>query len=102
MASKFEHWSKAAWETLAEVHKDTATHTAMRTGTETSVSLLAAEVIHGIDGNEIAQFSSNPTDLTIERGDYITYDGRTWRVLEVFEQEDGLYQISAIRAQEVN
>lgn len=102
MASKHEYWATRAAEPLFTWHGDTGTHYAAKTAVSTSVTILSCEVYSGTDGNEYAKFVAREADLTIERADYLTYDGRKWRVMEAVIGEDGLFEIEALRAQEIS
>lgn len=102
MASKHEYWATRAGEPLFSWHGDTGSHYAMKTSTTTSVTILACEVYSGLDGQEYAKIVAREADVTIERGDYVTYDGRKWRVMEPVVAEDGFFEIEALRAQEVS
>jgi len=103
MVSKHEFWATRAGEPLFLWHGDIGTHIAMTTGVETSVTIMFAEMVVGLHGDESAQIVVQEVSAAIARGDYMK-DGasQTWRVLEVFTQEDGHFQLECTRAHEVN
>lgn len=101
MTSMFEYWATRAAEPLWSVHGDSATHKAATTGTETAITVLLGEFSES-EGLEHGQVVVREADITVVRGDYLTFDSRTWRVLEVVTEEDGLATCELIRATEVN
>jgi len=103
MVSKHEYWATQAGEPLFQWHGTTGTHTVMATGVETSVTIMFAEMVVGLHGDESAQIVVQESSVTIARGDYMKDEaGQTWRVLESFVQEDGHFQLECTRAHEVN
>lgn len=102
MASRHEYFVGRAMDSLEKLHGDTGVHRAASTGVETSVTLLVAEIFVSIDGFEHMKAVLRESAVVMTRGDYLTYDGRKWRVIEIVTQEDGLHEIDGIKAEEVN
>ena len=102
MASPAESWATDAAESLLFWHGDSAVHRAAGTGTETTVTVCMAEITGAVSEDAEAEFVLRTSDVLVERGDYLTYNGRKWRIVLVVVEEDGLYRLEATRAQEVN
>jgi hypothetical protein len=100
VTSQHEYWALQASKPLFEVHGDTAVHKAAVSGTETSVTVLVGEFNEG-EEVENGQVVLRVADVTVTNGDYLTYNSRTWRVVSVVTEEDGLYACELVRAREV-
>lgn len=86
---------------LREVHGETVTHTASRTGTATSLTCHVRELAEAAGPNRRIALTLASTGTAIARGDKITRSSLVY-VVTLVELAPGHQRVEAVRAEEIN
>ncbi|TXH54586.1 MAG: hypothetical protein E6Q97_10445 [Desulfurellales bacterium] len=80
---------------IESVMGEPATYTNPKKTTSTAVTVVYVEFAQAIDTFSNALFSLRSATATIERGGFLTYEGKQWNVLDARDSEDGTVEVRA-------
>jgi len=104
MASDHQFWMRQAWGAAqGRVLADDVVHRAVASGTETTVSAEVEEFLGSIDQKGRGRVRVSKDDLTtVLRGDEFTFSGRRWKVTNINDNEDGIWDATVMTPQEIS
>lgn len=96
MAELFETLGLRGFDAILRVQGETAKHTAVATGTETTVNVVPNPQQFVFDSRQEFQFFVRKDALTIDPGDLLEYDGFVYGIRSARET-NGVYELGCTR-----